>query len=72
MEHVYDKVIWFSKVENGAASIRKVEIYQDGSAAIMEGESIEYGCEGSEDAWRGAIGYLLELGYSECAPPVEK
>jgi hypothetical protein len=66
-----ERILWFSKIEHGAQSRRKIIIFDDGSACVDDGDTIEICFEGDSDAWRDAIQYLTNQGYAECPPEVD-
>jgi hypothetical protein len=64
-----ERVMWFDKDEGGLRSLRRLVIFDDGSACIEEDDTVEIGFEEAPDAWCDAIQYLRDRGYSECPPP---
>jgi hypothetical protein len=69
MSNAGERVTWFEKIEDGLRSLRRLVVFDDGSACVEEGDTVEIGFEEAPDAWRGAIEYLKDRGYSECPPP---
>jgi hypothetical protein len=69
MSSADEQVMWFDKVEGGVRSVRRLVIFDDGSACIEDGDVVEVIFEEDADAWRDAIRYLEDQGYSECGPP---